>query len=125
MTCCITCSKPILESHTHCGTCRRRERRAAVAAGETPPPPTERVRDVEPDQTALLAQLLIVRGYLPAPFTIHATDGRPVWDIDGIARMFDVSVDDLVIRLHQNGPVHLTADRGIPSSWHRVMMAAG
>ena len=63
------------------------------------------------------ARQLIVSGHLPLPFSIDPHDGRPVWSFTELAVMFDRRPDELIDLLIQAGPVHLSGDRGIPSSW--------
>ena len=72
-----------------------------------------------------LAQGLIVQGYLPAPFTVCPHDGRALWDFCGLAVLLDQRPDALVELLLANGPVHLHADRGIPSSWQSLIERYG
>ena len=67
------------------------------------------------------AQRLIVTGHLPAPFTVCPHDMRPLWSFNEIAQLFDKRPDELISLLIQAGPVHLQADRGVPSSWRMMI----
>jgi hypothetical protein len=69
----------------------------------------------------LEAQRLIISGHLPAPYIVSNFDGRPLWDVIGIAAMLDTRPDQLIELLLRNGPAHLQADRGIPSSWKALI----
>ena len=73
--------------------------------------------DVETPPIHQEARQLIVSGHLPLPFSIDAHDGRPVWSFTELALLFDRRPDELIDLLIQAGPVHLSGDRGIPSSW--------
>ncbi len=67
------------------------------------------------------AQKLVVTGHLPAPYIVSNFDGRPLWDVIGIAAMLDQRPDQLIELLLANGPAHLAADRGVPSSWRMLI----
>ncbi|MCF7967964.1 MAG: hypothetical protein K9K68_02230 [Methylococcaceae bacterium] len=69
----------------------------------------------------LQAQKLVVEGYLPPPFSVDPHDGRPVWSFTELAVMFDRRPDELISLLIKAGPVHLAADRGVPSSWRALI----
>jgi len=69
----------------------------------------------------LQAQKLVVTGHLPAPYIVSNFDARPLWDVVGIAAMLDTRPDQLIELLLRNGPVHLPADRGVPSSWKSLI----
>ena len=71
------------------------------------------------------AQKLIVSGYLPPPFSIDPLDGRPVWSFTELAAMFNRRPDELVDLLIDAGPVHLAADKGVPSSWRALIERYG
>ena len=84
-------------------------------------PPTEaKVEDVETREVDRIAHRLVVQGFLPAPFTCDAHDQRPLWDFTGLSELLDQRPDQLVQLLVRNGPVHLEADKGIPSSWQSI-----
>ena len=68
-----------------------------------------------------IAQRLVVNGYLPLPFQVYVHDQRPLWDLVGIAQLFDRRPDELISLLIEAGPVHLAADRGVPSSWRSLI----
>lgn len=67
------------------------------------------------------AHELVVSGYLPLPFQIDVHDQRPLWDFYGLAALLDQRPDALIELLLANGPAHLPADRGIPSSWRALI----
>jgi hypothetical protein len=67
------------------------------------------------------AQKLVVTGHLPAPYIVSNFDGRPLWDVVGIAEMLDTRPDQLIDLLLERGPAHLQGDRGIPSSWRMLV----
>ena len=94
-----------------CGWTYHNARRVEVA----------KVQDVETPPIHLEAQRLVVGGFLPAPFTVCPHDMRPLWDITGIALLLDRRPDQLVQLLVEAGPVHLAADRGVPSSWRSLI----
>lgn len=78
---------------------------------------TNGVQDAKTRPIDLTAHRLVVGGYLPEPFQIDPHDQRPLWDFTGLALLLDQRPHELVKLLLANGPAHLAADRGIPSSW--------
>ena len=84
-----------------------------------------KVTDVETRPIDRQAMELVVSGHLPPPFQVDAHDGRALWDFCGLAVLLDQRPDALVELLLANGPVHLHADRGIPSSWQSLIERYG
>jgi hypothetical protein len=54
-------------------------------------------------------------GFLPAP-SCTSPAGSPVWDIDGIARFFDMGRSEFLELIRDRGPVYAES-RSIPSTW--------
>ena len=54
-------------------------------------------------------------GFLPPP-SCTSPAGSPVWDIDGIARFFDMGRFEFLELMKARGAVY-AEDRGVPSTW--------
>jgi hypothetical protein len=102
----------------------RRQRFCSTACGtafHNANRPEPKQTDIETPEIHKRAQELVVSGYLPLPFQIDAHDQRPLWDFYGLAALLDQRPDALVELLIQNGAVHLSGDRGVPSSWKALI----
>lgn len=55
------------------------------------------------------------KGFLPPP-SCATPSGAAAWDIDGLARLFDMPRAEFLELMKSRGPAY-REDRGIPSNW--------
>ncbi len=87
----------------------KEQREESQAAADTPDP-----GGIVIDDMAIYK--LITRGYLPPARLADPVDGRPLWDIYGIAKLLGIDTLELAQTVAMNGPKFLE-EQGIPSSW--------